>query len=92
MTDQIRTTYNGPVGLKGSRITARFVSGPHKGRRKTVGYDHAARDPHSVAAHELIRQVNKLARVDEGSQTYVENLADYVGTYALGNCYAAERC
>jgi hypothetical protein len=81
MSDQIRTTYHGPTDTRGSRITAVFISGPFKGRRKTMPYDHAAKDPHVLAANRLIHKVNDI------EWTYGDQSAEYVGTGNSGNVY-----
>jgi hypothetical protein len=87
---QITTRYHGPVGLTGSRITATVtavtgtagrrlgdVPNEHAGRRVTVPYDYAARDPHLIAAEALADKLGLAVPV-------------YVGTHNAGNIYRSE--
>jgi hypothetical protein len=76
---QVVTRYAGPEGLKGSRVGARVLSGPFKGKRVTVGYDHAARDPHAVAVHAVLTKVGIVGTATESGEAigngYVYNIA-----------------
>lgn len=57
----IITRYIGPTNTRGSRIIAQrsdWKPGYPKGTRVTVGYDHAASDPHLAAARQLAEGMN----------------------------------
>ena len=69
---QITTRYHGPTDTRGSRITANAL-----GRRATVPYDYAAKDPHAIAAQALADKLGLSVPV-------------YAGTHNAGNVYRAE--
>jgi hypothetical protein len=71
---QITTRYHSDPNSGRGKITARVSHGMERGRRLTVGFDHAAKDPHRVAADALA------SKLGLGSTAYV-------GTLPLGNVY-----
>lgn len=74
---QISTRYHTLNGA--GRITAVVKTGEHKGRRKTVSYDHGARDPHAVAAQALCTTLG----LDPAPLTYVGTHAGPGNSYCL---------
>jgi hypothetical protein len=65
---QVVTRYAGSEGLKGERVGARMLSGEFSGKRVTIGYDYAAKDPHKSAVHALLAKVGvDGAAVDSGA-------------------------
>ncbi len=59
----IETRYHGATNTRGSRISAFDLDG----NRVTIAYDHAAKDPHRVAAEALRVKMNWPGRLVGGA-------------------------
>lgn len=76
---QITTRFHGPkMGASGRTIGAR-ITATAAGRRVTVGYDHAERDPHVVAARALAAKLG----LDPSTIAYVGTHNGPGNTYSV---------
>lgn len=69
----VRTSYRGPIGTAGSKIT---VKGPHG--QRTYPYDHGAYDPHVTAAERYATDLGGMSGASGERVKYTRSRRGYV--------------